>query len=165
MRDHRMYRILFLVAAGASVSCVSIDGGAVEASWVVVDVDGHAIARCGCADPEIVSVRLQLVGKKDDGVLFDPCQERASCQFPCERRTGATPFDIPPGSYLMSLVAVDATGRDLDSLDTGDKRVVAPAPVLREVVRGQPTQLDALALVAGCAARCGQNKNTACDSP
>jgi hypothetical protein len=159
-----MYRILFLAAAGACVSCVSIDGGAVEASWVIVGPGGHAISRCACTDPEIDSVRVELAGHDPNGALTHPCQGRASCRFPCDRRTGATPFDIPPGSYLMSLVPVDATGHDLDGLDSGARRIVAPAPVLREVVDGQPTQLDALALVAGCAARCDQNKNNVCDS-
>jgi hypothetical protein len=163
-----MYRILFLVAASACVSCVEIDGGAVEASWLVVAADGHAITRCSCADPEIVSVRLKLVRPNDDPMAAaagpDACEGRPSCQFSCERRTGATPFDIPAGSYLMSLVAVDAAGQDLTVVDPSGKRIVAPAPVLRDVVRGQPTQLDALPLVAGCAPRCVQNNNTVCDS-
>src|SRR4051812_31869981 len=134
-----MYRILFLVAASAAVSCVEIDGGAVEASWVVVSVDGHAIPTCACTDPQIDSVRVKLVryggGAAEPG--GDACAGRASCQFACDRRTGATPFDIPPGQYLMSLVAVDGTGQDLTDDAAGEKRVVAPAPVLRDVVRGQ----------------------------
>jgi hypothetical protein len=154
-----MYRILFLLAAGAAVSCVPIDGGAVEASWVVVSVDGYAIADCGCTDPAIASIRLALVGQPPlTGTT--PCQDQASCRFSCDRRTGATPFDIPPGNYLMSLVAVDAAGQDLNGEGAADKRVVAPAPVLRRVVLGQPTQLDALALVAGCAPRCANKINT-----
>jgi hypothetical protein len=156
-----MNRILFLAVALAADSCVSIDGGAVEASWLVVGVDGHAITRCDCADPRIDSVRLKLVGVSGGVNGTEPCRDRGSCRFSCERRTGATPFDIPPGEYLMSLVAVDAAGQDLDA---GERRVLAPAPVLRDVVHGQPTQLDALALVAGCAPSCVQNKNSVCDS-
>jgi hypothetical protein len=158
-----MYRILFLLAACAAVSCVQIDGGAVEASWVVVSVDGHAIPTCTCTDPQIDSVRMKLVGYGDRGAGADVCAGRTSCQFACERRTGATPFDIPAGDYLMSLVAVDAAGRDLTDDAAGAKRVVAPAPVLRTVVAGQPTQLDAFALVAGCAPRCA-TKNNNCNT-
>jgi hypothetical protein len=157
-----MSRILLLAAAGAAVSCVPIDGGAVEASWIVVAVDGHAIARCDCSDPEIDSVRFKLVGDSPAVRGSEPCRERAECQFSCERRTGATPFDIPPGVYQMSLTPLDTAGQDLGALDPAG--VLTPAPVLREVVRGQPTQLDALAIVAGCAPRCSQNKNTICDS-
>jgi hypothetical protein len=158
-----MYRILFLLAACAAVSCVQIDGGAVEASWVVVSVDGHAIPTCACTDPQIDSVRMKLVGYGEGVAGADACAGRASCQFACDRRTGATPFDIPAGDYLMSLVAVDAAGRDLTDQAGGARRVVAPAPVLRTVVTGQPTQLDAFALVAGCAARCA-NKINVCNS-
>jgi hypothetical protein len=157
-----MSRILLLAAAGAAVSCVPIDGGAVEASWIVVAVDGHAIARCACSDPEIDSVRFKLVGDSPGIMGSEPCRERAECQFSCERRTGATPFDIPPGTYRMSLTVLDAAGQDLGVLDPAG--VLAPAPVLRDVVRGQPTQLDALAILAGCAPRCSQNKNSICDS-
>jgi len=156
-----MNRILFLAAASSVVSCVPIDGGAVEASWLVVGRDGHAIARCLCSDPQIDRVMMKLVGVSAEVSGTEPCRDRSTCQFSCERRTGATPFDIPPGEYLMSLVAVDAAGQDLG---TGDKRVETPAPVLRSVVRGQPTQLDALALIAGCAPSCVQNNNSVCDS-
>src|SRR5688572_8537112 len=144
--------------AAAAVSCVSIDGGAVEASWVVRTDDGRAITDCSCSDPLIASVRLQLVGASGDVKGAAPCQGRTSCQFSCQRHTGATPFDIPPGFYLISLVAVDAAGQDLSTLQT-------PAPVLREVVKGQPTQLDALAIVGKCAPSCSGNQNRVCASP
>lgn len=164
-----MTRIVFLAVAAAavscvSISCVSIDGGAVEASWVVIALDGHAIAHCNCSDPQIDGVRMKLVGVSAAVMGSEPCRDRPSCQFSCERRTGATPFDIPPGDYLMSLVPVDAAGQDLAATGAEGSRVVTPAPVLREVVRGQPTQLDAFAIVAGCAPRCALNKNTVCDS-
>jgi hypothetical protein len=159
-----MNRIVFLAVAAAAVSCVSIDGGAVEASWVVIALDGHAIAHCSCSDPQIDSVRMKLVGASPAVMGSRPCLDRPSCQFSCERRTGATPFDIPPGDYLMSLIPVDAAGQDLAATGAEGTRVDTPAPVLREVVRGQPTQLDAFALMAGCAPSCAQNKNTVCDS-
>src|SRR5215208_4364359 len=125
--------------AAAAVSCVSIDGGAVEVNWVVRTDDGRAITDCSCSDPQIASLRLQLVGASGDVKGATPCQDRTSCQFPCQRHTGATPFDIPPGFYLISLVPVDAAGQDL-SLLQAPLHVQTPAPVLREVVKGQPTQ-------------------------
>ena len=159
-----MGRIVFLTLACAAVSCVSIDGGAVEASWVVRTEDGRAITDCQCSDPQIANVRFELVGALGavEGAL--PCQGRSSCQFSCQRHTGATPFDIPPGFYLISLVPVDAAGQDLTMLAAGS-RVQTPAPILREVVQGQPTQLDALALVGKCASSCSLNRNRVCDTP
>lgn len=159
-----MGRIVFLTMAAAAVSCVPIDGGAVEASWVVRTDDGRAITDCQCSDPQIASVRLKLVGASGGVKGNVPCQDRGSCQFSCQRHTGATPFDIPPGFYLISLVPVDASGQDLTAL-APPRQVQTPAPVLREVVKGQPTQLDALAIVGKCASSCSGNQNRVCDSP
>ena len=159
-----MGRIVFLTMAAAAVSCVPIDGGAVEASWVVRTDDGRAITDCRCSDPEIAGVRLKLVGASGEVKGALPCQDRDSCQFTCQRHTGATPFDIPPGFYLISLVPVDAAGQDLTALQP-PRQVMTPAPVLREVVKGQPTQLDALAIVGKCASSCSVNQNRVCASP
>lgn len=155
-----MVRILFLAAASAATSCVPIDNGAVEASWIVRSDDGQAITDCGCSDPEIAGVRITLVGDSAEVRGSRPCDGRAQCEFPCRRHGGATPFDIPPGSYLISLVPVDPSGRDLTQPAEGRAPVLVPAPVLREVVRGQPTQLEAFQLVARCAADCAGNSNS-----
>src|SRR4051794_7980346 len=124
-----MERILFLTVAAAAVSCVPIDGGAVEASWVLRTEDGRAISSCSCVDPPIAAVRFTLVGASGEVEGRLPCSDQAACQFSCQRQTGATPFDIPPGFYLISLVPVDAAGQALTTVRT-------PAPVLREVVKG-----------------------------
>ncbi len=152
-----MAHILFLAAASMVVSsCVSVDGGAVEASWVVRSEDGRAITDCSCADPAIAFVRIALVGDSAAVKGAEPCQGRTQCEFTCGRHTGVTPFDIPPGAYLISLTSVDAMGQPLPA-------VQGPAPVLREVVKGQPTQLDAFQLVARCAADCaGGNEGKVC---
>jgi hypothetical protein len=154
-----MLRILVVAAASAGLSCVPIDGGAVEAAWMVRSADGTP-ATCACADPPIVRVQLSLVGVSAAVKDTHPCQDRGVCQFSCPVNRGATPFDIPPGSYLMSLVATDAAGIDLG----GGGRITPPAPVLRDVVRGQPTQLDVAAIVTACSG-CVANKNPACSSP
>src|SRR5437773_534060 len=98
-----MDRIVFLTLAAAAVSCVPIDGGSVEASWVLRTGDGQAITQCECSDPQIASVRLTLAGVSGDVKGSSPCKDRTACQFSCQRHTGATPFDIPPGFYLISL--------------------------------------------------------------
>src|SRR4029079_4701810 len=82
-----------LLAAG----CVRVDGGAVEISWVVRSTDGRAITDCTCADPPIAYVRLDLVGVGGDIQGLTPCADRTACEFPCQRQTGSTPFDIKPG--------------------------------------------------------------------
>jgi hypothetical protein len=156
-----MVRILFLTAAAAAVSCVPIEGGAVEASWVVRTDDGRAITDCGCSDPGIASVRLRVEGAMGAVAGTHPCEGRLTCEFACQRHTGATPFDIPPGFYWVKLIPVDAAGQELIR-EAPEDRVRTPAAVLREVVTGQPTELDALSVVAGCAPACSTNQNRVC---
>ena len=78
-----MGRIVFLTLLSAAVSCVSIDGGAVEASWVVRTDDGRAITDCQCSDPRIASVRFELEGASGAVKGALPCQGRTSCEFSC----------------------------------------------------------------------------------
>jgi hypothetical protein len=151
-----LFTLAFLVSA-----CVEIDGGAVEVSWVIRSPTGGGITDCGCADPAITTVRLVLrgVGGVIDGAT--PCAGRAQCDFPCQRQTGATLFDIRETqageSYEVSVLAV-SNGIELP-------QVTAPAPILREVVRGQPTEVESFQLVAECAAECGMNSSGVCARP
>ncbi len=150
--------LAFAVSASA---CVEIDGGAVEVSWVIRSPSGAGITDCGCAEPAIATVRLVLTGVKGTLEGATPCAGRAQCDFPCQRQTGATPFDIretlPGESYEVSVVAV-ADGVVLTEVTT-------PAPILREVVRAQPTEVEAFQLVAACAAECGMNSSGVCARP
>jgi hypothetical protein len=139
--------------------CVKIDGGAVEISWVVIAPDGRGITDCGCADPAIAKVRLSLVGVGGDIDGVDACAGQAQCDFPCQRQSGSTPFDIKPTQngemYSVSVGALGADGMPLS-------QVATPAPILRQVVYGQPTEVEAFALVASCAPACN---GSVCASP
>jgi hypothetical protein len=163
-----MARIVFLALAlgtlclGAA-GCVSIEGGAVEASWDLQSHDGRGIADCDCTCPQIAKVRFRVVAADGN----DLCAGRADCEFACRRKHGATPFDIPPGSYALSLVPVGAAGLDLTGgpIDGCSARS-SVAPTLREVKHGQPTQLDAIAISADCAPACGGSDSTkVCTKP
>jgi hypothetical protein len=154
---------LFGALAVPGSSCVRIDGGAVELSWVLRTSDGRAISDCGCSAPPVASVRLKLMGQGGTIDGATPCAGRAQCQFSCARQTGATPFDIPetqPGE--MYLISVDTLGPDGAPVPG----VRTPAPVLRGVIRGQPTDVGALLLVAECAGECsGMNGLGVCARP
>jgi hypothetical protein len=148
-------RALVGVMAVASASCVDVSGGAVEVSWAVFSRDGRAINDCSCADPVIGYVRLQLVSETDPS--NQPCAGNSACRFACGRKTGATPFFITPGQYLMSVVPVDADGTDLPAMFTPGNDVPSvqtPAAESRTVVRGQPTALEAFMLEADCRSTC-----------
>jgi hypothetical protein len=143
--------------------CVKIDGGAVEVSWVVRSDTGAAISDCGCADPPIATVHLDLV--LDQGGMptnYRPCDNQAQCDFPCPRQTGSTAFDIQPTqadeSYEISVIALDSTGTPIPT-------VLSPAPILRSVVTGQPTQTEAFELVARCSTTCMMNGSGVCARP
>jgi hypothetical protein len=163
--------IAFLFLACLLAACVKVDGGAVEISWVIRSRSGSAITDCGCSSPSIATVRLRLVLASSvdggaiigaDGGTVDRCAGNAQCDFPCARQTGSTPFNIPETHgterYAVSLVAVGADGRELPDVDT-------PAPILREVVRGQPTEVESVQLVAGCATECQMNSSGVCTRP
>jgi len=146
--------LILVVALGAAGGgCVRIDGGAVEVSWVVRSADGQAITDCSCASPAISSVRLDLVGVGPTIGGNRPCDGRAQCVFACQRQTGSTPFDIPETPkgemYQISVTALGTDGAELSGSD-----VMTPAPILRSVSRGQPTEVEAFLLVARCG--CGE---------
>jgi hypothetical protein len=149
-----MDRITLIALLFSATGCVPIDGGAVEASWTVVTYgDARGISDCNCACPPIAKVRLRLVPVAGGD---DVCSGRATCQFSCNRQSGATRFDIPAGSYAISLVPVGQDGNDIaprsDPLTCGAQSI---DPVVREVVKGQVTQLDAMLMNATCAPECG----------
>ena len=163
-----MARIVALLITLAAPGCVPIDGGAVEASWDIHALDGRGIADCSCTCPEITQVRFSVVPAAGGA---DICAGRTACQFPCRAKHGATPFDIPPGAYAVSLVPMGADGQDLAGAVDGDAGAGClaqggVAPTLRTVGEGQLTQMNAVLIEAGCAPVCGGSDSTGvCTQP
>lgn len=163
-----MARIVALLLALAATGCVSIDGGAVEASWDVHAPDGRGIADCSCTCPGVATVRFSVVPEAGGA---DLCAGRAACQFPCQAKHGATPFDIPAGDYELSLVPVGADGRDLTGAvsQAGGGTCSAHSgvnPIARTIGKGQLTQLNAVLIEADCAPVCGGSDSTkVCTQP
>lgn len=156
-----MDRLVLFALLFSAPGCVSIDGGAVEASWVVVTHDGRTIANCACTCPPVAKIRLRLLPTAGGD---DPCAGRASCQFGCDLQSGATRFDIPPGRYAISLVPVGADGNDITNGEAGTCSAGPGAdPMVRDVVKGRVTGLDATMVLADCAAECGgSDSNKVC---
>jgi hypothetical protein len=144
----------------AATGCVKIDGGAIEASWVLRTPDGRAVGDdCGCSAPAITRIRFRAEPVDENGHVVGPdvC-EKGGCAFPCASQRGATPFFVPERRYAISLAPLGADGSEL----TGGVRV--QAPILRDVTDGQPTQLEAFAIEVGCAEECdGKDVTRACE--
>jgi hypothetical protein len=158
------------VATLAGAGCVEVDGGAIEASWVLRTFDGRAISGCGCSNPEIARIRfvVQQVspqGEAPQALGADVCAGQSGCEFWCHSQRGATPFFVPTGRYAIS---VRPLGPDFQPLPPGSPEsagVRVPAPILRDVEFGRPTQLDAVAIESGCAQTCnGDQSNQVCSN-
>jgi hypothetical protein len=158
--------IVWLVVGGAGglVGCVRTDGGSVEASWVLRTFDGRAISRCSCSDPEISRIRLVVAPVGPDGTVgADVCAGRSDCEFSCTNQGGATSFFVSPGSYAISVAPLGVEGEILAGEPPYGAGVRVPAPILRDVVFGRPTQVDAVAIESGCSASCnGEQSNRVC---
>jgi hypothetical protein len=151
---------LALASLVLAAGCVQIDGGAIEANWVVRTYDGRAMDGCDCADPAIARIRFIVSTVTASGTVgSDVCAGRAECEFSCNSQRGATPFFVPAARYAISLSAIGAAGDAVPTLG-GTTGVRLQAPILRDVVYGQPTQLEAFAIEANCADRCGGDRTT-----
>ena len=145
--------ILALRAPVAVGGCVQVDGGAIEASWVLRTFDGRAISGCGCADPAIARVRF--VVRPDRGRRArsgqDVCAGQAGCEFSCRSQRGATPFFVPAGRYAISVAP----------LDVGGHAAGAAAPRRRRRP-GAGTDLARRRLRTAHPARCRRHRNRVC---
>jgi hypothetical protein len=145
--------------------CVQIDGGAIEASWVLRTFDGRAVGDdCGCSRPLISRIRFRALPVDADGNTNGPDVCAAGgCDFTCASQRGATPFFVPEGRYAISLAPLGGDGKELALGDqVGFVRV--QAPILRDVVYGKPTGLEAFAIEVGCLPECDGGKVTrACE--
>jgi hypothetical protein len=156
--------ILVLIASACLVACVPVDGGAIEASWVLRSFDGRAISSCRCSQPEIARIRFIVAAVVPGGGLGeDVCAGRSDCEFSCARQSGVTRFFVPAARYAISVAPLGVGGEALAGEPPRGSGVRVPAPILRDVVFGRPTQLDALAIESGCAAACnGDDGNRVC---
>ena len=148
--------VIAVLLAALSSGCVEIHGGAVEISWAIFAPGGRATNDCSCTNPEIANVRLELISTADGS---NPCAALDSCEFQCGRKSGSTPFVVPPGRYSFSLLAFGIDGTRLG--DTLGFRFTPP--VTRPVEWGKPTELDAFTIEAPCSDACnGQTMNQPC---
>jgi hypothetical protein len=125
--------------AWTAVGCVEVNGGAVELSWVIRDVNGTT---CSCERAEIDRVVLyarDCSSRNADGSCVGMTGERVG-MWACDDKHGITGFVIDEGRWAFSIEPVLVSGYAA----TAD----VPPPVIRDVVEGEPTQLDAWLIVS-----------------
>jgi hypothetical protein len=120
--------------------CADVNGGAVELSWKLRASTGATTDFLSCDDrcdggtPGAGLVtRIRL-----DWQVGAATGSRSWC---CRDGHGVTGFELPPGSALLSVTPICATG----PADTGT--YTAPAPEQRAVIVGDTVSLGAIELV------------------
>jgi hypothetical protein len=135
------------------LACVDINGGAVELAWALFGSGGRQCCNednpCLAAQVDEVWLRLQPISASGTA--------SASLDFPfaCNLNQSATNFVIPEGRYRITV----------DARNTQHPACLAsgPAPIEREIHRGEVAELGALALtVPRCG--CGDERNP-CTQP
>lgn len=145
-----MATLVLLAGAFFLSACEPINGAAVEVSWALHTPGGYAIRDCSCADPVVSQIRLQLTPQAAG-------QAPRSYVFACGRQRGATPFEVPAGTYELGVVALDSAGQPAVGIDT-------PPPFVRTLVWGQAASMDAQNVEAPCDAMRCANKNGTCSA-
>ena len=125
--------MIFSVLVGM-VSCVDVEGGAVEIRWAINDANG---IRISCADAGFSDVRLFLAPQNGPDAGLTACPTDP-CTFPCTSTVGTTAFVIDAGTYEMWIRPIDInTGEALGETEG----VTTPPTIVREVIRGELTEL------------------------
>lgn len=120
-----------------NLTCVQIDGGAVELYWSIRSFDGTALE---CPDVGLAEVQLCWEPVGDAGVV-QVCSPERSATFPCADLHGVTTFQIPDGPTAMWI-------RPLCPGTQPPPRYVVPAAIVRDISHGEVAILNALLIVA-----------------
>ncbi|MBV8759199.1 MAG: hypothetical protein JO257_18065 [Deltaproteobacteria bacterium] len=127
--------VLYLVVHAA---CTDVTGGAVELSWRLRPGSGTSttqpLINCDTGFPGTGPVTGVLLSWNVEGKL-------GSVTFNCDANHGVTRFVVPPGTALLSVSPVCASG------PAAPDTYIAPAPEQRTVNVGDTVSLGAVELV------------------
>ena len=155
-----------LAPVALAPGCLTIDGGAIELSWVTYCASGKkpGSQSCSCDERAAGLATVQLVLRAlGDGGAGDVCAGRDSCRFEATRQSGNTGFFVPPGDYELTLLPLDGSGQVLGGpacVPDGSEGSCwqTPAPLRRSVKTGEVVSLGSfLIAVPDCptTAACG----------
>jgi hypothetical protein len=126
--------------SGCVAGCVAISGGAVELAWTVRTEDARPT---DCETQGIASISLCMQDCDDSAT--GPSSEAGDCtgatmcpfvSFGCTRLRGTTDFDVTPGKKRLWITVACSDGTPAAA--------EVPEAVLRDVTRGDVTELNAL---------------------
>jgi hypothetical protein len=130
----------------AALLCAGCQGdlGAVSVRWHVFDLStGNSWDPRGVGQPDgscQVTGAVTWTILRVHLVLADPTDGRPRAgsfgDFPCKQREATTSFDLPLGTFALSLAAVPGP----------DTQVVTPAPAIRTIKRAEVVNLDVIEL-------------------
>lgn len=109
---------LSLLALPLVHGCTTVDGGAVEVSWNLRNVDGSGVS---CVTAKVTTIDLYYNDGPGDS-------------FPCEDERGVTGFIIPAGEASLKLRPGCASGTPT--------AFRAPPPIVRTITDGEVITLD-----------------------
>jgi len=138
-----------MIGLSGLCACVEINGGAAEFSWSIRSPAGTASAcdlretDSGADRPDILSVQLCWEAVPDAGSPSLVCNRGRRAVFDCTLSRGATDFVIAGGRTAFWVEPLCFDGEPLEA-----GAVDVPAPIVRDVIRGQVATLDALLIVA-----------------
>lgn len=123
-----------LTDLSTGVSYDPMDRAAPDGSGACACAPGDVAAGCGTAGWRVDRVRLEVTDPVSGAPV--PIDDRYVL-FPCRQREATTPFQIPPGTWALSLRAYDPANPARDQGST-------PAPAVREVRKAAITTLDVI---------------------
>jgi hypothetical protein len=130
IRSRTKARFLLLVCLSPGlVSCVDVNGGAVELRWEIRNSDG---AKWDCGEAQVARVRLHA-----EAIAGGKSLDRS---WACHEYQAATAFELTPGRYALSIEPV-CGGEDAGPT-TAMARV--PEPILRDISNGNVAELNTL---------------------
>lgn len=122
-----MFTVALSLSAWPAVhGCTTVEGGAVEISWNLRNVDGTGVS---CEAADVVTINLNFRVTNEDGTTSTRDEP-----FPCEDERGVTGFVLQPGETPLWLRPACEEGTPI--------AYRAPPPIVRTITEGEVITLD-----------------------
>jgi hypothetical protein len=128
-RTRRGVALATLLMSLSLHGCTSVDHGAVELSWTLIDFNGQE--QKSCTNIGVESIR----------VAWDVDGQQGFRDFACNAGHAVTEFEVPQGQSFLHVEPRCASGAAIKP-----EHVVAPAPIERTIIAGDVVELHAVVI-------------------